>query len=633
MHFFFNNLGNSLLIRFKRLGDLEDLNQSIQVFEETARLAPDSHPDMPYWLNNLGNSLFCQFEQLGDLEDLNRSISVLEVAVKLTPDSHPNMPSLFNTLGNSLSCRFEQLGDLEDLNQSIQVFEDAVKLTPDRHPYMPSRLNNLGLSLSSRFERLGDLEDLTQSIHIFEDAVKLTQDSHPDMPSWFNNLGNSLLSRFKRLGDLEDLNQSIQVIEAAVKLTPDSHPNMPTWLNNFGNSLLTRFKLLGDLNDLNQSIQVKEDAVKLTPNSHPNRPSLFYNLGNSLLSRFEQHGDAHDIQSTISHYSTAASSATGPFHVRFVAAKQWISYAQSHATNQALDACSTAMQLIPQLTRLGSSIAERHHQIKDAGRVAREAAAVAISHNMYETAVEWLEQGRSVIWNQLLQLRSPIDDLHLVHPELASAFESASCQLEGSTVRTMANQLDATEKAPDYHNLAHKQDKLLASIRQLDGFESFLCPKPITQLLLAAKAGPIVMLNWSKKGIHALILCPDSSTVIHLSLSDTPPDYTSEQSSHRENPTEQSEFHSTQRVLDIEDECLDHIGPQSHLDHDRHQEDPTEPSTQRVLDILKHFDHIRKPRLDHPDCGEYSTILGWIWDIIAHPILDSLKINVRLFTK
>jgi hypothetical protein len=326
-------------------------------------------------------------------------------------------------------------------------------------------------------------------------------------------------------------------------------------------------------------------------------PLALNNLGNSLSGRFKRLGDDDDLKSAISCYSEAAESATGSVRTKLGAAKEWILLAQSHATDSVLDACRVAMKLIPHLTWLGSSIADRHYRIKDVGAVTREAAVVAISQQQYEMAVEWLEQGRSVIWNQLLQLRSSMDDLCEACPVLASDFESVSRQLEGSTIRTLSdNRLDATNNAPDYHDLAHRRDKLLESIRLLTGFENFLLPKPVTQLLPAAKTGPIVMLNLSEKGAaDALILCPDSR-VLHLSLWNAPPnDSTNEQNSH--------------------------------------QEGTPEPSTQRVLDILKHLDHIRKPHLDHQDHGGISTLLYRIWYLIVHPILNALTINVRLFAK
>jgi hypothetical protein len=48
------------------------------VIEEAVRLTADGHPDKPSILNNLGNSLLRRFERLGDLSDMNKSVSVKE---------------------------------------------------------------------------------------------------------------------------------------------------------------------------------------------------------------------------------------------------------------------------------------------------------------------------------------------------------------------------------------------------------------------------------------------------------------------------------------------------------------------------------------------------------------------------
>ena len=53
---YFDDLGRSLLTRFKRLGDLGDMNKSVLMKEHAVQLTPDGHPDKPSWLNNLGNS-------------------------------------------------------------------------------------------------------------------------------------------------------------------------------------------------------------------------------------------------------------------------------------------------------------------------------------------------------------------------------------------------------------------------------------------------------------------------------------------------------------------------------------------------------------------------------------------------
>jgi hypothetical protein len=76
--------------------------------------------------------------------------------------------------------------------------------------------------------------------------------------------------------------------------------------------------------------------------------------------------------------------------------------------------------------------------------------------------------------------------------------------------------------AQQSHTLADKRDQLLKQIRELPGFERFLLPKPIFELVAAAKRGPVAMLNISQYGCSALILKPGrGDEVVHVPLSFT----------------------------------------------------------------------------------------------------------------
>ncbi|KAJ7248774.1 TPR-like protein [Mycena rebaudengoi] len=521
-----SDLGSSLLGRFERLGGLDDLNQSVLRREATVTLTPDDHPDKPLWLSNLGSSLLGRFERLGGLDDLNQSVLRFEAAVTLTPDGHPNKPSWLSNLGRSLGRRFERFGGLDDLNQSVLRFEAAVTLTPDGHPNKPSWLSNLGNSLLSRFERLGGLDDLNQSVLRFEAAVTLTPDGHPDKPSLLSHLGSSLLGRFKRLGDLDDLNQSVLRQEAAVTLTPDGHPNKPSWLCNLGGSLIGRFERLDGLDDLNQSVLRFEAAVTLTPDGHPGKPLMLSNLGNALHHRFEQLHDPQDAQQLIFHYTSAACTVTGPAHIRSHAAKQWAKHAHLHEPSSLLSAYTIAIELLPELAWLGLSITDRHHHLLQAGQVVRDAASAAIAVHDYKKAVDWLDQGRSVIWGQLLNLRTPVDQLRKSHPGLADQLVSLSTSLE--TAGTQSNYVADPLKpesldsiAKQSHAFVLERNHVLRQIRELPGFERFLLSKPFSELLPAAKMGPVAILNISAYGGDALILMPDlGDEVIHVPLTD-----------------------------------------------------------------------------------------------------------------
>jgi hypothetical protein len=420
---------------------------------------------------------------------------------------------------------------LEDLNKSVSIREDAVHLTPDGHTDTPSILNNLGNSLLKRFERLGDLEDLNKSVSIREDAVRLTPDGHPDKPLMLNNLGGSLLRRFERVGDLEDLNNSVLRGEDAVHLTPDGHPDKPSRLNSLGCSLFRRFERLGDLDDLNDSVLRGEDAVHLTPDGHPDKPSWLSSLGVFLSHRFELLSDHAALQNTISVYALAALSTTGPAHIRFYAASRWAKYAKIGENSSPMDAYHVALDLLPELAWLGLSISDRHHHLPKAGKLVRDGAALAIASDQPEKAVEWLEQGRSVIWGQFLNLRSPVDALKHSHPTLAHRLVSLSAQLEGSATRTTTELIQSglqpsLESAADQaHRNAHARRELLKEIRHLEGFERFLSPKTISELSAAAQEGPIIILNIANDKCDALALIPGlHDEVMHIPLNDFKPE-------------------------------------------------------------------------------------------------------------
>jgi hypothetical protein len=292
-----------------------------------------------------------------------------------------------------------------------------------------------------------------------------------------------------------------------------------------------RFEQLGDLDDLHKSVLRGEDAVHLTPNGHPDKPAMLNNLGNSLLKHFDWLNDHTTLQKAISVYALAACSTTGPAHIRFDAASKWAKYAKIGQNSSPMDAYHVALDLLPELAWLGLSIVDRHHHLLKAGEVVRDGAAVAIASDQPEKAVEWLEQGRSVIWGQFLNLRSPVDALKHSHPKLAHRLVSLSAQLEGSATRTTRESIQSGPQpslesvANRAHRNSHERGMLLKEIRQLEGFERFLFPKNISELSAAAQEGPVVILNISNDQCDALILVPGlHDEVMHIPLSDFKPE-------------------------------------------------------------------------------------------------------------
>jgi tetratricopeptide (TPR) repeat protein len=518
---YLSDLGSSLEARFERLGEWTDIKQSMEAQAEAILLTPDNHPNKPTYLNSLGNSLERRFRRLGDLKDLDESIEAHVKSVSLTPDGHPNKPTYFSNLGKSLKTRFENRGELKDLDESVAAQAMAVSLTPD-DDLDPMLLSSLGSLLQARFERFGERKDIDESIEIQAKAVSLTPDDHPNKPTCLNSLCNSLEARFKSYRELKDIDESIDVQTTAVSLTPDEHPNKPKYLNSLGHLLEGRFKRLGDLKDIDESIEAQAKAVSLTPDVHPDKPAYLSSLGNLLERRFERTEEAEDLERAVSSFKASATACHGHPNVRIRSAKQWAALAEMDPS-QAMSAYQVLIDLIPQVAWLGSSVQSRHEAIKTfIGDSVHAAVATAIGAQQYEKAVEWLEQGRFIVWGQLLSLRTPPDNLRAGHPMLANALESISRSMQNPAKYDHDQSCSCKEKVQhSRHRLAVEREGIIRHIHSISGFENASTqPKQFEQLVCAAHDGPLVIVNLHKSRCDALILKPGQSSVHHVLLTD-----------------------------------------------------------------------------------------------------------------
>ena len=545
----YNNLGSTLRTQFERLGIQDDIQTAIANHERAVLLTPDGHPNIPSFLHSLASSHRARFERLGGLDDLNSSISYHQKALDATPEGYPQRPYFHDSLGSCLTTRFERLGHVEDVYQAILHHQAAVELTPELHPAKPLRHRNLGFSFRIRFLQLGDVKDVDAAIAQHKQALELMPPEHPEMHAYLSSLGSSLKTRFDRLGIMDDLRQAISLQLRAVASVPEDHYDKPTWHNNLGNSLRTRFDKSGNVDDLDQAIAHHIQAVELTPDVYFNKSSWCSNLGSSYFRRFSQLRKMDDIHQAVFYHQQAMNllpdghsetvacilnlvsslsnrledndlivaihlcrSAVllshGSPQQRFEAAKRWCQclYKLKSDLPSLFDAYETTIQLLPRLSWIGVSLSTRLHQLFLALRIGPEAASVAISMGRAEVAIQWLEESRSVIWHQIAQMRTPLEELAEAHPNLAGELMEKWRELDSQTNSSLNS-----EKRIQY---ALESDRLIEHIRSLPGFESFLLPVPFDKLRTISNGGPIIVLIASKYRCDAIILT--SKSELHL---------------------------------------------------------------------------------------------------------------------
>ena len=187
--------------------------------------------------------------------------------------------------------------------------------------------------------------------------------------------------------------------------------------------------------------------------------------------------------------------------------------------------------MLSQVAGLEQTIHRRHANLQGHSDFVPSSVVTALHFNKPDLALEWLEQGRCLVWNQLNQLRAPIDDLHTKSPSLANHFIKVASALEShgtrsilsipSSHRTLAEDIRLQDDTQNHTNHAAEYTQLLKQIRSLPGFEDFLQPPKATDLLSSLPSnGPVIIFNVHNIQCDALALIAGIEEPLHIPLKD-----------------------------------------------------------------------------------------------------------------
>jgi tetratricopeptide (TPR) repeat protein len=412
--------------------------------------------------------------------------------------------------------------------------------------------------------------------------VAATPPDHPNRAIYLSDLSIALGDRFERTGQLTDLDRAIEVGEEAVAATPPNHPNRAIYLSDLSIALGDRFERTGQLTDLDRAIEVGEEAVAATPPDHPNRAGQLFNFGIALETRFDRNGRQADLGRARACYREAAGVASASPLMRALSAARW-GFAVSAAgdPNEAVSAFSAAIELAGEVVSRGLARADQEYLLAQLAGLAPVATAACVQAGLPNRAVELFEQGRGVLFGQALDARTDVTDLADVHPELAERFtelvevldRSDSVNTATLSVVDGAETLARTAGVDRRRLAAAELDQLLAEIRAQPGFDTFLLPRPVTELQRVAEVGPIVLVNVAQTRSDALVLHPTDVGVVPL------------------------------QGLDL-DGAMEQVD--AFLAALQNAQQPSSESTHRRAEAA------------------LADVLSWMWDTITGPVLDYL---------
>ncbi|KAG6371303.1 hypothetical protein JVT61DRAFT_9773 [Boletus reticuloceps] len=486
--------------------------------------------------------------------------------------------------GHSALSRYRKHGEKRDLERSVAEFELALNNCPVDHPCRAAAQSNLAMVKVILYQVEDRSASLEIPIRLYRDALAARPVGHSDRPSTLVQLAAVHLARFEKQRDDVDGARVKTLLHEAMELSStDSDENRAV-------SLMLQLYAghrSGPDHASDQSSVDSHSSSRLTDED----PGI---LSVQLLKRFQRHGDLADLQRAIALLQQLVRSVSvWEDGDRFRASRNWILCARRMRHPSLLRAHSIAINLLPQLAWIGLSLTHRYAELKRGADVG-EAAAAALDSGFPELAVEWLEQGRSIVWGELLQLRGSYEQLSSAHPdharrlrELSAALDDAGATREKplstfseSTDDVMHHAIQTLQQVADAHRtLAIERDKLLQEIRRLPGFNRFLLQKDFSQLRASAQYGPVVVLNAAKRRCDALIVLADVDHVIHVPL----PNFT------------------FQRSTDL----------------------------QGILkSFLRHALVERTGQIERWDRGTWESFLSPLWKSVVEPVMDALAFSM-----
>ncbi|KAI1053732.1 hypothetical protein LB507_007472 [Fusarium sp. FIESC RH6] len=312
---YMHDLGNQFGRKYSKTGAATDFNDCLRFIRKAIALVTTDHPDRAGWLNNLGVRLGEGYLR-GDTTDIEEAIQITREAIKTTKVGTDKAMYLCN-LGNRLGEKYSRTGDTADIDNAIEVTQQAINLSPVNSVARATCLLSLGNRFGDKYDAEGVKGYLDESVRTLQQAANMMPENHPDKATVLNSLSVRLAARYASISAIQDLDSVVGILERAITMTPKVSPTRALYLHNLGVALGDRYTRMRSPADLDEAIRLSREAVEITPNNHPNRAMYLHGLATRLGDRYsrESAGSMSDLDNVIQAAGEAVN-ATPTVHTR-----------------------------------------------------------------------------------------------------------------------------------------------------------------------------------------------------------------------------------------------------------------------------------------------------------------------------
>jgi tetratricopeptide (TPR) repeat protein len=632
----YNNLVGALRTLHDVTNDPLALDESITVGRIAVAAIQPSTDGQPLILASLAGSLQQRGVRTSSPDDVEECIEIARRAVAIAPPSSPWYRTAGSILAAALRAKAQMTGDLSSLSEAVVLQRENADLVPKEYSERALHLLQLAATLLVRYEWQEDWDDLVAA----EEAVRQAMDSSNALVAlqgwsvrancWRYRAGK-LASNGDRTGAEHAANQGVD----AARKSLSSSTSMAGGVHSAHlvvecNALAARYELTGTDAHRAEAITAYRHAVEglgagtdhgglamlnlasLLMREHESRAvaeqdvaaamrllrqvldaaergarnwseaSVLMIRGQQLLRKLAPDSfDSDDLE--VLYQQAIQARAIPPRRRAAVGTMAGIVLMESGDVAAAARILTDVARELPVVAWRGARRGSRESALQMFTQVGTHAAACHLAAagagpESAANAVEVLEQGRALLWADMLELRRTDTELGESQPELAVRLRDLARVLDTSD-DVLENGLDGSRAADQRMAAATAWDETVAKIRERT--PGFLRPVRLADLLTDAAQGPVVVVNTSDLRCDALIATSSGVRCVPLpSLS----------------------------TADIRRHTTRYLSAFASLDQEDDAEDVGQSSSADPEHVL-------------------SEVLEWLWDAVAEPVLAALGIH------
>jgi tetratricopeptide (TPR) repeat protein len=455
---------------------------------------------------NLAVALQTLYEETGDLDALDEAIEIFQQAVGRTPSDHANWFKYQHDLTSALMRLAERNGDLSGVDEAIQTWQGVVDGTPEGHPSKPGRLSALATTRFMRFQSApSDMSPLDAGIENLRAALRLSPPGHTQRAMLLTNLGALLLRRFEQTGERDVLDEAVRVSRDATTAASPEHADRGRYLSNLGVALVHQARISDKPSESDKAIDVIRQALEVVGPDDPGRADTLIAMGTACARAFEL-GGSEALASGLAAFREAVDMEIASPAARIRAGRDGGRLAAAgSATGEALEAFAAAVRLIEEAAWAGMRRADQQRLLGELNGLPMDAAAMAIEAGHPDEAVELLEQGRGVLLARQLEAPGLHAQLEALAPEIAEELAAVQVTLDDAEQGSHPT-VPGRDLAARRSRLTRQRTAILDRLRADPGLQDLVGPPRLGELLAAGSRGPVVVVPVSEYRCDALIL-------------------------------------------------------------------------------------------------------------------------------